>query len=178
VTAGNLGAAAVLVAGVGRRDRGDDAVGPAVAQRAAELVPPGVAVAVREPADLIDAWAGAGLVVVTDAVRSGQRPGTVHVLHACAGPLPVRTGAGGTHGFGLAEVIELGRALRRLPPELVVVGVEARRFGLGEPMSPQVEAAVELAAKTVAEVVRAGSPIGRSRSPVMGEYGFRATPQA
>ena len=156
MTAGN-GPAAVLVLGVGRPDRGDDAVGPAVAERAMELVPPEVTVVERvEPAELIDAWAGAGLVVVTDAVRSGQPPGTVHVLHACHGPLPVRTGAGGTHDLGLAEMIELGRALQRLPAELVVVGVEARQFGLGEPMSPQVRACVELAAKAVAEVVRAG----------------------
>jgi len=157
VTAADRRRAAVLVVGVGRRDRGDDAVGPAVAERAMELVPPGVIVVERgEPADLIDTWAGAGLAVVTDAVRSGRRPGTVHVLHACRSPLPVRTGAGGTHGLGLAEVIELGRALQRLPRELVVVGVEAQQFGLGEPMSPQVKAAVELAAAAVAEVVRAG----------------------
>jgi hydrogenase maturation protease len=156
VTAGNH-PAAVLVVGVGRRDRGDDAVGPAVAERAMELVPAGVTVVERmEPAGLIDAWAGADLVVVTDAVRSGRRPGTVHVLHACHGPLPVRTGAGGTHGLGLAEVIELGRALQRLPPELVVVGVEAQQFGLGAPMSPPVRACVERAAKAVAEVVRTG----------------------
>ena len=156
MTAGNH-PAAVLVVGLGRRDRGDDAVGPAVAERAMELVPAGVTVVERmEPAGLIEAWAGADLVVVTDAVRSGQPPGTVHVLHACHGPLPVRTGAGGTHDLGLAEVIELGRALQRLPPELVVVGVEAQQFGLGEPMSPQVSACVELAAKAVAEVIRAG----------------------
>ena len=156
MTAGNH-PATVLVLGVGRRDRGDDAAGPAIARRAMELVPSEVTVVERvEPAGLIDAWAGAGLVVVTDAVRSGRRPGTVHVLHACHGPLPVRTGAGGTHGLGLAEAIELGRALQRLPPELVVVGVEARRFGLGEPMSPQVKACIEVAAKAVAEVVRTG----------------------
>ena len=148
--------AGVLVLGVGRGDRGDDAAGPAVAERAMELVPDVTVVARVEPAGLIDAWADAGLVVVTDAVRSGQPPGTVHVLHACHGPLPVRTGAGGTHGLGLAEVIELGRALRRLPPELVVVGVEAQQFGLGEPMSPQVSACVELAAKAVVEVIRTG----------------------
>jgi hydrogenase maturation protease len=155
VTAGNH-RAGVLVLGVGRGDRGDDAAGPAVAERAMELVPDVTVVARVEPAGLIDAWADAGLVVVTDAVRSGQPPGTVHVLHACHGPLPVRTGAGGTHDLGLAEVIELGRALQRLPAELIVIGVEARQFGLGEPMSPQVRACVELAAKAVAEVVRAG----------------------
>jgi len=156
VTAGNHPGAGVLVVGVGRRDRGDDAVGPAIAERARELVPPGVTVMERlEPAGLIDAWDGAEAVVVTDALRSGRPPGTVHVLHACSGPLPVGTGAGIAHGLGLADVIELGRALRRLPPELVVVGVEARQFGLGRPMSPQVRASVEQAARTVAGVIRA-----------------------
>ena len=148
--------AGVLVLGVGRPDRGDDAAGPAVAERAMELVPEVTVVARVEPAGLIDAWADAGLVVVTDAVQSGQPPGTVHVLHACHGPLPVQTGAGGTHGLGLAEAIELARALHRLPAELVIVGVEAQQFGLGEPMSPQVRAGVELAAKAVAEVIRTG----------------------
>jgi hydrogenase maturation protease len=151
------GGTAVLVVGLGRPDRGDDAIGPAVAERAAGLLPPGVTVLERaEPAGLIDTWAGAGLVVITDAVRSGRRPGTVHVLHACHGPLPVGTGAGTTHGFGLADAIELGRTLGRLPSRLVVVGVEAQQFGLGEPMSPPVAAAVGLAAQAVAQVVRTG----------------------
>ena len=147
----------VLVIGVGQRDRGDDAVGPAIAQRAAGLLPAGVTVLERaEPAALIDTWAGAALVVVTDAVRSGGQPGTVHILHACHGPLPLGTGAGSTHGLGLAEVIELGRVLGRLPPDLVVVGVEAGQFRLGEPMSPAVASSVELAARAVAEVVSTG----------------------
>ncbi len=145
----------ILVVGLGHPDRGDDGVGLAVARRVAGLVGHGVTVLERQdPAGLLDTWTGARLVVVTDAVRSGARPGTVQVLHACHGPLPVRTGAGGTHGFGLAEVIELGRALGRMPPQLVIVGVEARQFTLGEPLSPQVAAAVETAARTVADVVQ------------------------
>jgi hydrogenase maturation protease len=146
----------VLVVGLGHPDRGDDGVGPAVARQVARLVGTGVTVLEQaDPAGLLDTWAGARLVVVTDAVQSGRRPpGTVQVLHACHGPLPVRMGAGGTHGFGLAEVIELGRALGRMPPELVIVGVEAQQFGIGEPLSPPVAAAVEMAARTVADVVQ------------------------
>jgi hydrogenase maturation protease len=147
----------VLVIGVGQPGRGDDAVGPAIARRAADLLPPGVTVLERaEPTALIDAWAGAGLVVVTDAVRSGGRPGTVHILHACHRPLPLGTGAGSTHGLGLAEVIELGRATGRLPADLVVVGVEAAQFVPGEPMSPAVTASVAVAARAVADVVSTG----------------------
>ena len=145
----------VLVVGLGHPDRGDDGVGPAVARLAARLVPDGVTVVEQQdPAGLLDAWEAAQMVVVTDAVRSGRPPGTVQVLHACHGPLPVRTGAGDTHGFGLAEVIELGRALGRLPPELVIVGVEAEQFRPGEPLSPRVAAVGDAAARAVAEVVR------------------------
>jgi hydrogenase maturation protease len=146
----------VLVVGLGQPGRGDDGVGPAVAHQVAGLLPDGVTVLEQQyPVGLLDAWAGTRLVVVADAVRSGrQPPGTVQVLHACHGPLPVRLRAGDTHGFGLAEVIELGRALGRLPPELVIVGVEAEHFRLGEALSPRVAAAVEVAARTVADVVR------------------------
>jgi hydrogenase maturation protease len=147
--------ARALVVGLGHADRGDDAVGAAVASRARELMPPGVDVVQHEdPASLIDLWSGSDLVVVSDAVRSGKPPGTVCVLDAGTGPLRIGTGAGGTHEFGLAEAVELARALDRLPPKLVIVGIEAEQFKLGAPLSPPVAAAVGKAARNVAEVIR------------------------
>lgn len=152
-------AARTLVVGLGHPDRGDDAVGAAVAERAAPLLPPDVAVVQHEdPAGLIDVWSGSDLVLISDAIRSGQPPGTVRVLHADAGPLSIGTGAGGTHEFGLAEAVELARALDRLPPRLVIIGIEAGQFELGAPLSPPVAAAVGPAASTVAEVVRTAQP--------------------
>jgi hydrogenase maturation protease len=152
-------AARTLVVGLGHPDRGDDAVGTAVANRALALLPPDVGVVQHEdPAGLIDIWSGSDLVVISDAVRSGQPPGTVSVLNAGTAPLRIGTGAGGTHEFGLAEAVELARALDRLPPQLVIIGVEAERFELGTPLSPQVAAAVEPAAHAVAEVIREAQP--------------------
>jgi hydrogenase maturation protease len=127
----------MLVIGLGHPDRGDDAVGSAVAARAALLLPPDVAVVQhQDPAGLIDVWSGPDLVVVSDAIRTGQPPGTVRVLHADEEPLRIGAGAGGTHEFGLAEAVELARALDRLPPRLVIVGVEAGQFEFGAPLSP------------------------------------------
>lgn len=152
-------AARMLVVGLGHPDRGDDAAGAAVAERAAPLLPPDVAVILHEdPAGLIEVWSGPDLVVVSDAIRTGEPPGTVRVLVAQEGPLRLGTGAGGTHEFGLAEAVELARALDRLPPQLVIVGIEAGQFEFGAPLSPQVAAAVEPAAKTVAEVIRKAHP--------------------
>ena len=159
-----------LLAGLGQRDRGDDAAGLAVAGLVAAMRLPGVAViGETTPHGLVDVWAGADLVVVADAARSGRPPGTVQVLHAGHRALPAWTGSGGTHAFGLAAAVELARTLGRLPPQLVIVGVEARQFGFGEPLSPPVAAAIPLAACTAARILTGppepGSPATQPLPP-------------
>jgi hydrogenase maturation protease len=151
-----------LIVGLGQPDRGDDAVGPEVARAVAARRLPGVVVLERdEPADLMDTWAGHGGVLVVDAVRSGAAPGTLRVLDAgrTSGPLSpeawAATGRGGTHALGLAAVVELARALGRLPDRVVVVGVEAERFDHGVPLSPAVAAAITPAADAVASALLA-----------------------
>jgi hydrogenase maturation protease len=154
---------AAVVAGLGRRDRGDDAAGPAVAGQVRAMRLPGVRVIeLASPAGLLEAWAGARLVVVADALRSGQPPGTVQVLHASHQPLPASAGAGSTHDFGLAGVVELARALGRLPADLVIVGVTAARSGFGEPLSGPVAAAIGPAARTVAAILRSAQAQSRN----------------
>lgn len=147
-----------LVIGLGSRDRGDDAVGSVVAAEVAALGLPGVRVLVHEdPTCLVELWGEADDVVVVDAVRSGAAPGTVRVLDASTGALADRawagTGRGGTHAFGVAAAVELARALRRLPPRLLLVGVEASSFEHGASLSPAVVRAVAPAAATVARLL-------------------------
>jgi hydrogenase maturation protease len=149
-----------LVIGMGHGDRGDDAVGAEVARVVAAAGIPGVRVLEHEdPTALLDLWAGHDPVVVVDAVRSGRPPGTVHRLETGAGAprMPpsawAGTGRGGTHAFGLAAAVELARALNRLPPRLVVVGVEATTFEYGAPLSAPVAAAVPDAAAQVLSVL-------------------------
>lgn len=187
-----------LVVGIGALDRGDDAVGPAIAAAVdAEVRRRGWrhvhVVAPAEPNAVLDLLAGAGgpawrTVVLLDAVRlpspatdpapaTGQAPPTgpapavdhagapgadVVVLETGAGrpPLPasVGTGAAGTHGFGVAAAVELARALERLPPRVVVVGVPADRFGAGDGLSAPVAAAVGRAAEHVLGLVGPSRP--------------------
>jgi len=149
-----------LVIGLGSVDRGDDAVGSEVARAVAARGLPGVRVVDREdPTSLLDLWSGHDPVVVVDAVRSGAPAGTIHRLETGAGAPRMQerawsaTGRGGTHAFGLAAAVELGRALHRLPPHLVVVGVEAGGFGYGATLTPPVAAAVPAAVASVLAVV-------------------------
>ncbi len=143
------------VIGVGNPWRGDDAVGLHVARRLQERLPEGVEVLEREgePTSLIDAWEGAGMLWLVDAVFSGASPGTVHRLDAQERELPAELFRASTHHFGLPEAVELARALGRLPEHVVVYGIEGASFDAREGLTPEVEAAAERVAAAVQEEV-------------------------
>jgi hydrogenase maturation protease len=155
-----------LVVGLGSPDRGDDAVGRAVARSVAVDLPDVTVVDHEDPTSLLDLWEGHDPVVLVDAVRSGAEPGTVHIFETGIDGDPVtttgwaHTGRGGTHAVGLAEMVEIGRALGRLPARLVVVGIEAECFDHGAPLSPRVAAAVPAATARVCREVSATTPGG------------------
>jgi hydrogenase maturation protease len=139
-----------LVIGIGNPDRGDDAVGVQIARRVAAERPDVRLLELDDPCEALNVWEPADTVVVADAVCSGGDPGDIHVVDAVAQTLPAGSwAAGGTHAMGIAAVVELGRALGRLPQKLVVVGVEADHFDYGAPMSDAVAAAVPTAAAAV-----------------------------
>lgn len=149
-----------LVIGVGQLDRGDDAIGLMVAEEVRRTAPHCEVVTVTSPTRLIDAWEGRDHAVVVDAIRSGRRPGQVSVIEVGAQRLPARPGAGGSHGFGVAEAIELGRTLNRLPDRLVVVGIDASTFAPGAAVTPAVGAALAPAAAAVMRAVSADGESG------------------
>jgi hydrogenase maturation protease len=172
----------VLVVGLGSPDRGDDAAGPlvaaSVARAAAERGLAGVHVVEHEdptalvdlldPASAADAWASA---VIVDAVRSGAAPGTVTILDVGPGGHDLRSlgarldpGPAGTHGFGLAGAIELARALDRLPPRVVVVGIEAAGFEHADPLSAPVLAAVPRATEATLGIIEEATARIRPRA--------------
>ena len=143
-----------MVVGVGNAWRGDDAAGLVAARRLRELLP-GVSVAEceGEPVGLVDAWSDAGAVWLVDAVSSGAAPGTLHRIDAGRGAVPRALFRASTHAFGLAESIELARALGTLPQGVVVYGIEGASFAAGEGLSPEVEEAVGRVVDSVREEV-------------------------
>lgn len=153
----------VVVVGLGNAYRGDDAVGPAVADalraRLREDVP--VVTCEEEPSRLIDAWVGADAVVVVDAVASGATPGTIHRLDASTQPIPAGAFRSSTHAFSLTETIEVARALGRLPRRVLVYGIEAADFRAGTELTPAVAAVVDAAAAGIADEVERLAEEGR-----------------
>jgi len=143
----------VVVVGVGNAYRGDDGAGLAVAERLRERVPAGVDVVTceQEASRVIDAIEDREAAVLVDASSSGSPPGTVHRFDASADAVPARAFRSSTHAFGVGEAVELARALGKLPPRVVVFGVEGEEFAAGEGLSPAVAAAIEPVAEAVLE---------------------------
>ena len=95
-----------------------------------------------ESAGLLDCLRGADAVYLVDAAISGCAPGTIQCFDVIESTLPIRRGSASTHGLGLAEAIELARALHLLPRHCLVYLVEAGSFAPGAALSPAVAAAV------------------------------------
>lgn len=144
-----------LVIGVGNVYRGDDGAGIAVARKLAAQRLPGVRVMEMngEGTSLQEAWKDAPSILLVDAVSSGAVPGTIHRFDAQAGPLPTELKHRSSHSFGVAEAVEVARALGRLPSHMVVYGVEGKNFSPGRDLSPEVERAVEeVASRLISEL--------------------------
>jgi len=142
------------VIGVGNRHAGDDAAGLELI-RMLRALPARTGVELRElegdTVALLDAWAGARAALVLDAARSDAPPGTIHRAEVAGAPLPASMRRGSsTHAIGVAEVIELARALERLPARVIVYGVEGRSYAAGAPLSEAVAAVLGGLAERVA----------------------------
>ena len=147
----------VLVIGIGNTYRGDDAAGLAVAEWLRPSAPPGVGVLRHEgePISLLEEWDQAAMVYLVDAMACDGEPGSVYRFDAADGPLTQRFRPRGSHALGVADAIELGRALGRLPGRLVGYGIEGGCFDTGASLSPQVREAVALVAERLLEELAA-----------------------
>jgi hydrogenase maturation protease len=136
----------VLVIGFGTALRGDDAAGTEVARRLKEAgMVAGIEVREHQghSAALLEAWNGRDKVLLVDTMRSGLPAGTIWRWDASRRSLPAQLrGSTSTHAFAVSDAIELGRALGRLPPRVIVYAVEGRAFGMGSSLSDVVSKAL------------------------------------
>ncbi|MEO1061397.1 MAG: hydrogenase maturation protease [Actinomycetota bacterium] len=152
---------AVVIIGLGNEAAHDDAIGIEVVRSLARPVPPAglrLVEADGDPARLLAAWEAAEVAVVVDAARVGSvAPVTVIDGEEAALRGDDRRSS---HGLGLAEAVELGRALGRLPGRLVVVAVAGERFEPGFGLS---ETGRRNLGEAVAVVRRLTSALGLDR---------------
>lgn len=153
----------VLVIGCGNVHRNDDAAGVLVAQRLRQL---GISAEVQPGSafELVESWYKDDDVILVDAVVTGSPVGTIRVWEGHAPKIPSNPQVS-SHGFGVAEAINLARILQLLPHSLRVYGIEGKNFGIGETVSPEILASVEQVAQQIADYARAAqTPATASRT--------------
>ncbi len=93
-----------------------------------------------------------GLIVV-DAARMSEEPGSVRVFENEAMDCFLNTGTTSVHEVGLADLLDIARLTGRLPTQRALVGVQPLNLGWGVEPTEAVKAAVPLAITQVNNLV-------------------------
>ncbi len=143
--------AARRVIGIGNGERGDDGAGPACLAALRARLASDIALlrCDGEPAALLALLEGSREVYLIDACAAGLPAGAIRRWNVARRPLPARAGIASTHGLGLAEALELARALGVLPRRCVLYAIEGRSYAAGKALSAPVRAAVASVARRI-----------------------------
>ena len=169
MTAGDGSVEPVLVLGLGNSLLGDDDAGLQILEilrrtfegtDGIEFVDGGT-----QGLALLGLIGGRRFLLVTDAVRLGSAPGSIHVLGR--GELERFRAAGGVgtgHDTNALELLGAAELLGDLPDDVMVVGIEPERIRVGIGLSDPVAAAIGPAAERAAEILRtAWRPLADAR---------------
>ncbi len=150
------GLGTVLVIGVGNAWRGDDAVGLQAARRLRVSLGPSVEVidAEGDGLALLDLMEGIDHVILIDAVKGGGQPGTTVRLDLSVGSRWGTVVPCSTHAMGIADAIDLARALGRLPKQIILYGIEIESVESGAPISDAVREGLDIVVEQVYREVR------------------------
>jgi hydrogenase maturation protease len=151
----------LLIAGIGNVLLQDDGIGPSVATtlesryqfeegvEVADLGTPGL--------DFAGYFNDRDCVILVDSVKSGERPGTIHLYRMAEILRTPVTQRMGPHAPALMENLLSMNVLGTAPAELLLVGVAGECFELGCNLTKEVGGAVEAA---IAEVLREVTRLG------------------
>jgi hydrogenase maturation protease len=145
-----------LIIGLGNPLRGDDGVGVRAAQAlAARALPDDVEVidGGTQGLGIVNLMEGRQQVILVDAADVGQAPGQFARFTLDEARLLGDDQHLSVHAAGLRDALLLAQALKMLPQEVVIFGVQPATVEWGSALSPQVEAALpDLIAAVLAEV--------------------------
>jgi len=166
----SLVAKRVVVLGIGNTLLTDEALGVEAVEQLARAyrVPDDVLLldGGTSAMDLLEPIAGCDLLIVADAVLSGQAPGSIVRLAGAEVPVFFRTKLS-PHQVGLSDLLASLEFSGELPARTVVLGLEPASMGLGLEMTPVVRAQVPALVELIAAELRAaGVPLasGAARS--------------
>ncbi|MBS7250348.1 MAG: hydrogenase maturation protease [Candidatus Freyarchaeota archaeon] len=146
----------ILIIGVGNLLLGDEGVGVHVVEDLMEMsLPSGVEVVDGGTGgiSILNLMEGADKVIIVDAVLGGGAPGEIYVM-GMGRLMDGRIKFFSLHELDLLSALRIGKELGKLPPELVLVGVEPKNYEeFSTELSPEVRAAVPKVIKVILELL-------------------------
>jgi hydrogenase maturation protease len=129
-----------VLIGVGNEFRSDDALGILVAReiRRRHLGEIRVLEFQGNGASLLDSWDGVDNLLIVDAINGAAPPGSVLRFDVSQARIPAHLFLQSSHGFGVAEAIEMARELHRLPHTALFYGIVGESFENGQGLSDRV----------------------------------------
>ena len=149
------GLGTIRVIGVGNAWRGDDAVGLLAARRLRDRLGSSVEIAEAEGDGLalLDLMEGIDHVILIDAVKGEGRPGTTVRLDLSNESHWGTVVPCSTHAMGVADAIDLARAMGRLPKQVVLYGIEIESVESGASLSEAVREGLNIDVEQVNQEV-------------------------
>ena len=142
-----------LILGLGNVLLTDEAVGAAVLKALEPLARARPEVTLMDGGTLSFTLAGpigdAAQLVVVDAAKMGQAPGTVRVLEDEAMDAQLSKHANSVHEVSLADLFDIAKLTDSLPARRALIGIEPERVDWGSQLTQAVAAAVP---RAVAEI--------------------------
>lgn len=149
----------IVVIGVGNLLLKDEGAGIHVLQALEKKnLPPGVQLfdGGVSGIGLLDFFQGASKALLIDAADMNRKPGTVlrftpEDLRAQAQEIKFSV-----HDIGVAEVLELAKALGQSPEEVVIIGIQPKEIDWGTDLTPEVQASIPEVLQIIQEEITRG----------------------
>jgi len=149
----------ILVLGIGNPLLSDDGAGIVCVAMLRRDHPPGEGVVYQEAGALdlsfVSALTSCRRLLVLDTGRMGDQPGSVRLLEGEAMDRMLACRGRTAHEIGLADLLDLARLAGWKPPaERALVAIEPASLDWGARLTPEVAAAVPIAARLAAQVIK------------------------
>lgn len=145
----------ILIVGVGNPLRNDDGIGPKIIallrkyeNLACDLLDGGT-----DALALLDIIPNYKKVLLIDAVNMREKPGVLRVFLPDEAKIKIKHDALSTHGFGIAEMLELMKQLE-IKTKVLIIGIEPADINFGEKLSDEISAKIPDIIKTIEAIIQ------------------------
>lgn len=144
----------VLILGIGNTLLSDEGIGVQLVNRMQQQIGKIAGVEYLDGGTLsftlAEPIARADGLIVADAARMGEKPGTLQVFHNQQMDSYLKGNRASVHEVSLGDLIDIARLSDTLPDQRCLVGIEPENLDWGETLSEAVEPAME---KGISEIV-------------------------